>query len=108
MFYVMGFGWLFTSGLFVAQGAWPEVARLSLPGWLGVIFLGVFCSGLAYIFWYDALQRLSVSRVGVFLYLEPLVAVVVAALVLGEAVLPAVLVGGGAILGGVWLVNRKS
>jgi drug/metabolite transporter (DMT)-like permease len=107
MFYVMGFGWLFTTALFAAQGAWAEVARLSLPGWLGVAFLGIFCSGLAYIFWYDALQRLPASRVGVFLYLEPLVAVVVAALVLGEAVLPAVLIGGGAILAGVWLVNRR-
>jgi drug/metabolite transporter (DMT)-like permease len=108
MFYVMSFGWLFTTGLFAAQGAWVEIARLTLPGWLGVLFLGIFCSGLAYIFWYDALQRLPASRVGVFLYLEPLVAVAVAAAVLGEAVLPAVLIGGGAIMAGVWLVNRKS
>jgi len=46
--------------------------------------------------------------VGAFLYLEPLVTVVVAAIVLGEAVVWASLLGGGIILLGVWLVNRRA
>jgi drug/metabolite transporter (DMT)-like permease len=46
--------------------------------------------------------------VGAFLYLEPLVAVVVAALVLDEAILPASILGGLTILLGVWLVNRHT
>lgn len=70
-------------------------------------FLGIFCSGLAYIAWYDALQALSTAQTGVFLYLEPLVAVVVAFFVLNEAITAASLIGGGIILLGVWLVNRE-
>jgi drug/metabolite transporter (DMT)-like permease len=42
----------------------------------------------------------------VFLYIEPLVAVVVAFFVLGEAVAFVSLLGGTVILLGVWLVNR--
>jgi len=105
MFYVMGFGWLFTTGLFAVQNSWGEIAHLTSAGWQGVLFLGIFCSGLAYIFWYDALQKLEAARVGVFLYVEPIVAVIVAAFILNEPVLPLVLLGGGAILLGVWLVN---
>jgi drug/metabolite transporter (DMT)-like permease len=106
MFYVMTLGWLFTTILFFAGANIAEVSRLTLNGWLGVAFLGVFCSGLAYIAWYDALQALSAAQTGVFLYIEPLVAVVVAFFVLGEAVTFVSLLGGAVILLGVWLVNR--
>lgn len=108
MFYVMGFGWLFTSVLLFAGPGLAELGQLTLNGWLAILFLGVACSGLAYIFWYDGLQAIPASQVGTFLYLEPLVAVIVAAIILNEPVLLASLIGGGTILLGVWLVNRKT
>lgn len=74
---------------------------------MAITFLGVFCSGIAYIFWYDALQALPVAQTGAFLYLEPIITVIVAAFVIGESILPATLIGGITILIGVWLVNRS-
>ena len=106
MFYVMAFGWLFTTVLFFGTTRLDEVARLTLPGWTAVAFLGIFCSGLAYIAWYDALQALPAARVGAFLYIEPLVTMVTAAVLLREKVTLAAVAGGGIILVGVWLVNR--
>jgi drug/metabolite transporter (DMT)-like permease len=108
MLYVMGFGWLFTSVLFLAGPGFSEFGRLTINGWIAILFLGIACSGLAYIFWYDGLQVIAASQVGAFLYLEPLVAVIVAAVILQEPILLASLVGGGTILLGVWLVNRSS
>jgi drug/metabolite transporter (DMT)-like permease len=81
---------------------------LSVRGWLALGFLGIVCSGFAYIFWYDALEILPASQVGVFLYLEPLVGVLVAAAVLDEQLGWASVAGGGIILLGVWLVNRAA
>ena len=107
MFYVMTFGWLFTSLLLFAGPGLAEIPQLTFDGWLGVAFLGVFCSGLAYIAWYDALRALPAAQTGAFLYIEPLVAMVVAAFVLAETVTAATLVGGAVILLGVWLVNRR-
>jgi drug/metabolite transporter (DMT)-like permease len=107
IFYVMMFGWFFTSLLFVGGKNYLELPDLSLNGWMGVTFLGIFCSGLAYIAWYDALQALSTAETGVFLYIEPLVAVVVAFFLLGEAITWASLAGGAVILFGVWMVNRN-
>ncbi len=106
MFYVMVLGWLFTSILFFSEHGLDQIPRLTLNGWGGILFLGIFGSGLAYIAWYDALQALAASRVGAFLYIEPLVTLLAAALVIGEAITPASLLGGGIILLGVWLVNR--
>jgi len=107
MFYVMALGWFFTSLLFLTTKAPSEIQNLTLNGWAGVAFLGIFCSGLAYIAWYDALKALTTAQTGVFLYIEPLVAVVVAFFILGEGITVASLVGGGIILFGVWLVNRN-
>ena len=106
MFFVMLIGWLFTSILFVNGPGFREIGHLTLKGWLGLGFLGVFCSGLAYIAWYDALQVVPASQVGAFLYIEPLVAVIVAWFLLGEPLLISSLIGGMIILIGVWLVQR--
>jgi len=107
MFYVMCFGWLFTSIIFLPTKGFLEIGSLTFNGWMGVAFLGIFCSGLAYIAWYDALQALTTAQTGVFLYIEPLIAVVVAFFILGEEVRLPSLIGGGVILFGVWLVNRN-
>ncbi len=106
MFYVMLFGWLFTSVLFAASNRFTEIGNLTFHGWLGIAFLGIFCSGLAYIGWYDALKALGTAQTGAFLYVEPLVTVVVAFFILGETITVASLAGGAVILFGVWLVNR--
>lgn len=108
MFFVMMFGWLFTSILFIANSGLQQMSMFPWDGWVSIAFLGVFCSGIAYIFWYDALKILPVAQTGAFLYLEPIITVIVAALVLGESLLLATLIGGITILIGVWLVNRPS
>jgi len=107
MFFVMTFGWLFTSLQFFSGSGLSEIPQLTFNSWLGVAFLGIFCSGLAYIAWYDALQALPAAQTGAFLYLEPPVAVIVAAAVLYESVTWAAMLGGAIILLGVWLVNRN-
>ena len=108
MTYVMGLGWMMVLPLFAAQRGWTQIPGLSVEGWASVLFLGLACSGLAYVFWYDALQETGASQVASFLYLEPLVTVVVAATWIGERVTWATLIGGGVILLGVWLVNRPA
>jgi drug/metabolite transporter (DMT)-like permease len=106
MFYVTAFGWGFTTILLLFDPQFDAVLRLPPDGWLSVLFLGIFCSGLAFIFWYDALKSIPAAQLGVFLYAEPLVTVVIAWAVLGERVSWAALLGGAVILAGIWMVNR--
>ena len=106
MFYVMLLGWILTTALFVAGSGFRGLGPLSPSGIAALLFLGLICSGVAYAFWYDALESLPASRVGAFLYVEPLVTVVVAAILLREGIRVGTMVGGGIILLGVWLVNR--
>ncbi|MBV6396384.1 MAG: putative inner membrane transporter YedA [Anaerolineales bacterium] len=108
MFYVMLFGWLFTCiWLFSVGPGMREIPALTFNGWLALLLLGIFGSGLAYIAWYDALREIPASRLGVFINIEPLVTILFAAPLLGEPITMISLAGGAVIIFGVWLVNRQ-
>ncbi len=106
-FYVIVLGWVFSTPLFFAGPGMDEIGRLTISGWLAVGFLGIFCSGLAYIYWNDALKIIPASKVGALLYIEPLFAVAVAAAIIGESITLGAILGGAIILFGVWMVTRK-
>ena len=108
MFFVMSFGWLFSSILFFSTSGLGQIPVIPWDGWIAILFLGVLCSGIAYIFWYDALKDLPVAQTGAFLYLEPFVTLIVASIVIKEAILLTSVIGGITILIGVWLVNRPN
>lgn len=108
MAYLMFFGWLMTLPFFASMQSWNDLPNLSIAGWLAILFLGVFCSGAAYIFWFDALAVIDTAQTAAFIYLEPFVTVIVAALVLSEPFTAISLVGGLTILLGVYLVNRPA
>jgi drug/metabolite transporter (DMT)-like permease len=101
MLYVMAGGWAMSAVPWVLAGGLGRVAQLAPSGWTAIVFLGVLCSGLAYIFWYDALRVLPTANVGSLLYLEPLVTMGVAAALLGEPVRFSSILGGLVILLGI-------
>jgi drug/metabolite transporter (DMT)-like permease len=108
MLHVMGFGWIFSLVWLGVAGGGQAVLRLSASGWWAMAFLGIGCSGLAYLFWNDALDHIDATQAGVFLHFEPLVTAAIAAPLLGEPISGAMLAGGAAILAGVWMVNRTT
>lgn len=106
--YVLFFGWLLSSIQFLVASPWEEFAQLSPRGWVSIAYLGILCSALAYIFYNDGMQALPAVQVGAFLYLEPLSATLIAALVLSEQFGWGTLLGGALILLGVWMVNQQT
>jgi len=74
----------------------------------GYAGLGILCSGLAYYFWYSALEKRDSSIVGMYLYLEPFVTLIGAYFLLGEEILWITLLGGGMTLAGVYLATQKT
>jgi drug/metabolite transporter (DMT)-like permease len=106
LFYAMFFGVFFSSLHFLSIQGWIYINQLSSTAWLAVTFLGIGCSFLAYNFWYDGMQAIGATQAGAFLYIEPLVSLVVAAIALNETITLPALLGGSLILMGVWLVNR--
>lgn len=86
----------------LSAGAW------TWNGLLAVAFLGPVCSGVAYALWFAAQREHGPARLGALLYIEPFVALATGTVLLGEPVTLHALVGGLAVLAGVWLVSRSS
>ncbi|MFI5370502.1 MAG: DMT family transporter [Candidatus Eisenbacteria bacterium] len=103
---VMAAGTLMLLPLYVATAGWRPLVHLSPTGIIAVVFLGLGCSGLAYLWWYAALERVEASKVAAFLYLEPLVTLAAAVAWLHEEVGLATVLGGLIVLAGVALVQR--
>ncbi len=73
-----------------ALSAWPD---FSSAGWLAVIFLGTLSGAIQFALYTWALRWLDPSRVAIYLALNPLAAVALGALLLGETAGPVLLVG---------------
>jgi drug/metabolite transporter (DMT)-like permease len=102
----MVFGTIMLAPFFLVSQKWHEWGHLSWLGWTAIVFLGVACSALGYLFWYGALETIEASRVAAFLYLEPLVTLGAAVALLREPVTAPTIVGGLVVLAGVLLVQR--
>jgi len=87
----------------------PPDKIISLPAdIIGVlVFLGVFCLGIAHWFWLEGLSKKGATEVGVFLYIEPVVTTAAAGPLLGERIGLFLVLGAVMITGGVYLVQRK-
>ena len=84
-----------------------SVVHLSLNGWISILFLGLFCSGIAYVIWAYSLRDLESAKVGAFLYFEPLVTVLAAWVLLSESITVLMIFSGAIITLGVVLVNKE-
>ena len=92
----------------------PVVAVLGAPGieagpsagaWWGLVWIMVFPSALAYLFWNIAVGTLGASKTGVFLNLLPVFTAVIA-LAFGDVLTIGQVVGGAVVLAGVYLTTR--
>lgn len=83
-----------------------SVLHLSLIGWICILFLGIFCSGIAYVIWARALRDMESAKVGAFLYLEPLITVFAAWFFLSEVITLIMILSGLLITLGVFIVNK--
>ena len=89
------------AGLAVA----PVILLLRLA-WTATGWLALFSSLLAYVAWYWALAGGGVARISTLQFLQPAVTLILAIILFAEAMTPALLLSGAAILIGVAMARR--
>ncbi len=82
-----------------------DLARVSAGGWAGIAYSSGFSLVAAYVIWYTAVQRLGSSRTAIYSNVIPLVAMLVAAVVVHEAITMEKMIGALAVLSGVLLTR---
>jgi drug/metabolite transporter (DMT)-like permease len=84
-----------------------SVKTLSGIGWIAILFLGLLCSGVAYVIWAYALREMESAKVGAYLYFEPFVTVIAAWIFLKEEITLFMIFSGLIITAGIYLVNKE-
>jgi drug/metabolite transporter (DMT)-like permease len=84
-----------------------RVRSLSPRGIAAVLYLGIPGLALGQWFWQEGVARLGATRAGVYLYLEPLATLALAVPLLGEPFGPVAMLGGGLVLAGVYVAQRR-
>jgi len=86
---------------------WTLIRALTFDQWLSILYLSLVCSCLGYFLWSFALSKLEAVNAAVWLYLEPVAAFIGEAIIFGTMPTPATLIGGGFIVIGAILTNRR-
>jgi drug/metabolite transporter (DMT)-like permease len=92
--------------LALPEHPWMQVRAASMSAIAGVVIMAVGASVFSGQFFLMGVRTLGVSRAVVFIYLMPVLTAVLSVLLLGERFGPAQLLGGGAVLAGVYWSTR--
>ena len=75
--------------------------------WANLLFLGVVASGFCYALWNAVMRRLGAVRATNYIFFNPLVTMLTAALCIGERITAPAIAGAAMILCGMWHAERR-
>jgi drug/metabolite transporter (DMT)-like permease len=90
-----------------AAGSLPALAALPHTAWLAVLYLGVVGGAASFFLWSYGLGHTTPTRVAVSIAVNPVVALLLGALLLGEPTPAPLLIGLVAVLAGILLTTRE-
>jgi drug/metabolite transporter (DMT)-like permease len=94
--------------ILAGQGAGLTAPLHSLDPWPYLLLAGVACAGVSSLLFLTAIRKIGGTRTGILMLLEPVVGVVLAGIVLGEAMGPIQVVGGALVLVGALVLQVRS
>jgi len=84
-----------------------DISFLNFAGLTGIIYGVFFSTALAYFLFYYGVSKLNAQEVGIFTYIDPLAAIVVAGPLLNEYPNLFYLIGGVLIFGGIYFAEGR-
>jgi len=93
--------------LMLAQGRGTELLSMNMKGLSATLYLALFGTAIGFIWFYQGVQTLGAGRAVLFVNLVPVNGVLLGVIILGEQVDSSLLIGGGLVLSGLLLINRK-
>jgi drug/metabolite transporter (DMT)-like permease len=103
----MGAGGLTLIAASLASGGAASLLAFGAGDWVAAVYLAVGGGALAFFLWIHALQHASPTRVANTMTVNPLIAGVSAALILGEPITLNLIVGLIAVFAGIWIATAE-
>jgi drug/metabolite transporter (DMT)-like permease len=92
----------------VFESPWSLLPALSATYWIAVLYLALLGTVAAFIWYLEGVRAIGGPRTAVFINLVPVFGVAFAAVLLGEPILPSMVLGGAMVIAGVMLTNRPA
>lgn len=83
------------------------ISEIPLSSWIPIAYLVVFGSVISFIAYLYALQRLSAEQASVYAYINPIVAMLLGALLFDEKLTIFIAIGGAITILGVYIINQS-
>lgn len=84
---------------YVSLSGGVSLAQMDSLGWVCLLVVGLVHTGVTYCLYFTAVERIPGQEVAILSYIDPLVAVIIGVVVLGEPLTMQQLIGGAMILG---------
>ena len=84
---------------YVALTSGVTVQNMDLTGWVCLLVVGLVHTGITYCMYFTAVEHIPGQAVAILSYIDPLVAVIIGVVILGEPLTVSQLIGGTLILG---------
>ncbi len=97
--------WVPLAGGEVLYSGWHP---LSLTAWLGLGWLAIMSTVVAYLAWFKGLEKVDGSAAASTLFIQPLLGTILAIMLLNDQLLPTTIIGGILIVISVYLISRQS
>ncbi len=97
--------WLPVAGISIAFTGWQS---LGLTAWLGLAWLAIMSTVIAYLAWFRGLKDVDGSAAASALFIQPLLGTFLAIVLLHDQLTPMTIVGGLLIIVSVFIISRQS
>jgi drug/metabolite transporter (DMT)-like permease len=91
----------------LAEQGWTDLEGAGEDAWLPILYLAVFGTVLAFVLFYEGVSRIGPARSAAFAMLVPIFGVLASVVLLGEELGLNLVLGGAAIIAGLWLIQRR-
>jgi drug/metabolite transporter (DMT)-like permease len=98
---------VFLFGITEASGTNIPLSEIPLASWWAIGYLVVIGSVLTFIAFIYSLQNLPTEISSIYVYINPIVAMVLGSFIFGEALTQAIVIGAAVTLVGLYLVNKS-
>ncbi len=96
-------------GLFVPayfNGVIQNLTHYSAMEWLGILYLAIFGTVIGFVWYYEGINIIGLTKAGLFINFVPIFAVLLAFLILGEPITLSLLIGTILVTFGVYLASK--
>ena len=84
-----------------------KLSEITCTAWIIILILGILHTGIAYLMYFSAIKMLKAQSIAILIYIDPISAVIMASIFLGETVTIVKIIGGIFILGSTFLSEKS-